>query len=274
MSQIIRSKAANYAVKKLVGETEFYRVYIAVDPVSEEECLLKIARDVAGNGGLDREAFILREIEKEIARLNAEHKKKNHTEHGLGYQRCFPRLVESMLVPEQGDRRVNVVAIYGAKQVTDLVPIEQWRTREKRRIDPKSSAWIMGRLLKIFTLTHPFGVSVGKIDGGNILVNPVEHHVVLFDWSRARHHNDRLPLQSAKAEISAAATQVVLALGGDPATGKLPENDQLQTDKYAKFLRHLIEGGIPDPVKAGWEFYALLDEVWETGFHPFTTHPI
>ena len=274
MSQIIRSDTTDYAVLKQVGETELYRVYIVVDVADNQEYLLKIAPDVLGNGGLDREAFTLREIEKEIAQVDAKFKQKNNTEDGLGFQRCFPRLVESFLVPEQGNRRVNVIAIYGVKQVTDLVPLEQWRTRERRRIDPKSSAWIMGRMLKIFTLTHPLGVSVGKIDGGNILVNPEAHHVVFFDWSLARHHDGQVSATLAREEISAAATQVVLALGGNPKTGALPASEQLPDNRYADLLGTFVKRKVSSPFTAGQDFYGLLNELWKSEFHPFTTIPI
>ncbi len=274
MGRIIRSETADYIVRELVGETEFYRVYIVVDSKTRQELMLKIAPNAIGNGGLDREAFTLREIDAEIVRVNSKYKEKNHTEHGLGFQRCFPRLVESFLVPEQGNRRVNVIAIFGAKQATDLVPLEQWRTREKRRIDPKSSAWIMGRLLKIFTLTHPLGVSVGKINGGNILVNPKEHHLVFFDWSQARHHDGQVPTAVAREEISAAATQVILALGGNPKNGVLPGSDQLPDNRYTDLLATFAKKKVSDPFTAGQDFYQLLHEMWESEFHPFTTFPL
>lgn len=273
MGQTIRA-AADYAVLKRVGRTQDYSVYVVKNKTTQEQCLLKIASDVRGNGLLDREAFLLRELREEIERRNAEHKHRNQTDQGLGYQRCFPRLVESCLVPEQGNRRVNIIAIFGAASMMDLVPIEQWRARERVRVDPKSSAWIMGRLLKIFTLTHPMGVAAGKIDGGNILVNPIEHHVVLFDWTRARHHEGPLPLEVAREEISQAARQVILALGGDPETGLLPESDQLLDSRYADRLKYFVDKRVSDPIAAGAGFYELLGTLWESGFHDFTTMPL
>lgn len=274
MGNIIHGKSADYAVLQLVGRTDDYNVYIVEGAADLRQYLLKIATDIHGNGLLDREAFLLLEIKEEIERRNAEHKRVNKTNQGLGYQRCFPQMVESFLVPNQGNRRVNVIAIYDAEQVKDLVPIEQWRTRERVRLDPKSSAWIMGRLLKIFTLTHPMGVAVGKIDGGNILVNPDKHHVVLFDWTQARHYDMALPKEVARDEISRAATQVFLALGGDLKTGTLPESDQLPDSRYADLLKSFANKQVIDPFEAGREFYALLESLWKTEFHPFTTHPL
>jgi len=274
MSQIIHSKTTDYAVIQLVGKTPDYNVYIVQDQTSDQEYLLKIVGDVSQNGLLDREAFLLQDLREEIDRRNTEHKHIKKTDRGLGYQRCYPCLVESFLIPEQGNRRANVIAIYGAESVSDLVPIEQLRAREQVYIDPKTSAWIMGRLLKIFTLSHSFGVEVGKIDGGNILINPYEHHVVLFDWTQARHYDEPLSRKITQQEIASAAKQVVLALGGDPITGKLLQSDQLSDTRYEDYLRQLVAGREFDPVLAGAKFYELIDDMWESAFHPFTTIPL
>lgn len=273
MAQIIQSPVTKYHIDALVGQTTNYNVYI-VTADSGEQHLLKIAVTTHHNGLLDREAFLLRDLYEEITRRETEHECTNKPNEDLGYKRCFPRLEESFLVPEQGNRRVNVITIYGAETPRDLVPIEQWRTRERVRIDPKTSAWILGRLLKIFTLTHPFGVSIGKVDGGNILVNPTEHHVAFFDWTQARHHNSQLPPSVAQTEIAAATKQVILALGGNINTGELLDDPQLPDSRYAELLKQLADGRLSDPVSAGVQFYRLVDEMWERGFHPFTTYKL
>lgn len=274
MSHTIRSPTTTYEVGALIGRTADYSIYLASGRNDAEEYLLKVAADTTRNGLLDREAFLLDGIQTEIARRDALHQKEHGDGKRLGYHRCFPRIVESFPVPEQGDRRVNLVSVYGTEPLFELVPLEQWRTRERVRLDPKTSAWIMGRLLKILTLTHPFGVAIGRITGGNILVNPEEHHVTIFDWTAAHHHAESLPAKVAREELSAIATATMLALGGNPATGSLPESDQLPDSRYADFLKRLIDGKRSDPVTTGAEFYDLVDDLWERGFHPFTTHPL
>jgi hypothetical protein len=272
MKTTLPSPTTCYEVVRLVAETDDYRVYIANSSINPEPLLLKVATSIEKNGLLDREAFVLREIREEIERRNKVFKDAGNG-HGLGYQRCFPQLVESFIASSQGNRRINVIALFGTSSMSDIVPLEQWRTREHVWIDPKSSAWIMGRLLKIFTLTHPLGLSVGKIDGGNILVNPIEHHVFLFDWTRATYHQGNLSAEFVRHEISSAACQVFLALGGNLTTGELPLHAHLTDARYGDLLLRMINRDLSDPVSAGVEFYTLVDELWEKGFHPFTTHP-
>lgn len=274
MSHVIRSPTTTYEVGQLLGRTPAYAVYLVQAVDSQHEYLLKIATDVRHNGLLDREAFLLGEVWREIGRRDAVHAAETNESKRLGYHRCFPQLVESFLVPAQGNRRVSIIAIHGNEPFSSLVPIEQWRTREQVRLDPKSSAWIMGRLLKILTLTQPFGVAIGRLDGSNVLVNPVEQHLTVFDWTAARHHSGGLPLETARKEISAVATQVWFALGGDLETDSLPQSDQLPDRRYAEFLKRLMDSRVSDPVLAGVDFYELIRELWGRSFHQFTTYPL
>lgn len=274
MTQVIHSATSDYAVQRLVGRTPVYNVYTAVQESTGYECLLKIAASVGENGLLDREALILREIHGVVTRIEAEHQRNEGAGKNLGYEYCFPRLQESFLVPEQGNRRVNIVSVHGVREIADLVPLEQWRTRQRVRIDPKSSAWIMGRLLKIFTLTHSLGVAAGKINGGNILINPNEHHVMLFDWTGAQHEGGLLSPEVAGEEISQAARAVFTALGGDLETGTLPTHEQLPDSRYVEFLKQLVDKQTSDSFSAMARLYRLLDEMWERSFHPFTTIPL
>ncbi len=269
-----QSKLANYDLLGLIGETADYRVYAAYCKSDRREYFLKIASTTAHNGMLEREAFVLRDLRSEMEEINRRYKRSSGSKKGLGYKRCFPELIDTFISSEQGNRRVNIIAIYGAESIKDLVPIEQWRTREHKRIDPKSSAWMMGRLLKILTFTNINGVVNEKINGGNILVNPFEHHVALFDWTQARYVNGTVPKKIIKHEIMQAAQQVVLALGGDLQTGALPQSDQLVDNRYADFLKQLMDGKISNSDHAGEKFYLLLEDIWEKEFHPFTTHNI
>ena len=273
MSEVIRSPTTSYTVVKPLGRTPTYNVYLVNDKADGGWCMLKVSAGTQGNGRLDREALVLKDIQAEVERLRAS-EKSGVTDGALRYEKCFPRLRESFLFKEQGNRRVNVIDIVDTDAVHSLVPLEQWRTRERVRIDPKSSAWLMGRLLKVFTLTHPIGIRVGKIDGGNILVNPKKHRAIFFDWTEAHQYERYVPPVKVGEEIAQAATQVFLALGGNVSTGLLPESDQLPDTRYAKLLTEFMSGSERDPDKAAKRFYTLIREMWNKEFHPFTTIPI
>jgi hypothetical protein len=272
MKPIIVSGAADYTVTQKVGVFPNFTVYVC-RLADGTEGLLKIANEVSHNGLLDREAYVLNILAEEMTQRDVEYKKRTGADKGLGFDRCIPRLIESFVTNSQSGRRLNILSFYGSKRVSEWVPLQQWRTREKVRIDAKSSAWIMGRLLKIFTLIHPAGIEIGSLSGQNILVHPENHHVTLFDWTGAVSHIGAVPKRKAADEISRAAHEVIVALGGDWETRSLPPSDQLPDNRYATMLFDLERGRYSDSFKAGQEFYELLNDLWEKSFHPFTTHP-
>lgn len=273
MNDLIRSPTTTYLVKRALARGPTHNVYLVTDEKDDSWFMLKVSLDIPGNGRLDREALLLKDIEAEVSRLRSS-EVPGSTGGALRYEKCFPRLRESFLFKEQGNRRVNIIEISDTESVSNLVPIEQWRTRERVRIDPKSSAWIMGRLLKVFTLTHSIGIGVGKIDGGNILVNPKQHRAIFFDWTEAHQYDKYVPPEKVGEEISQAAIQVFIALGGNLATGTLPPSGQLLDTQYAELLLEFMSGCERDPDKAALRFYKLVREMWVTEFHPFTTIPI
>ena len=273
MQPIIVSGAADYTVIQKVGEFPNFIVYIC-RLADGTECLFKIASDASKNGLLDREAFTLTCLQTEMNRRDDEYRRKSGGDKGLGFKHCIPQLVDSFIAKTQSGRRANVISVYGAETILELVPLQQWRTRENKRIDPKSSAWIMGRLLKIFTLTHPGGIAASKVNGESILINPARHHVSIFDWTEAVLHEGKLPQKIAQKEIAAAAREVILALGGNLESKTLPDSDQLTDNRYATMLFGFASGLISDPFKAGEEFYGLLDDLWGKSFHPFTIHSL
>ncbi len=268
---VLTSGSARYEVQNLVGGTDTYNVYVC--NATDGQFLLKVATETGYNGLLDREAFFLRDIQAEIVRFDAAYKARNHTTEGLGFKRCVPHLIDSFIANDQGGRRVNIVSVYGAEKVFELVPLARLREKERVRIDAKTSAWIMGRLLKIFSFTHPYGIGNGNVNGSNIVINPEKHHVVLLDWTIAHHYGGPVPYDDARAETSAAAKAVLAALGADEY-GALPHSDQLPDRRYEEFLVRLAQVGVTDVQKAGQEFYELLGQLWPGGFHPFTTHPL
>jgi hypothetical protein len=278
MVQVIRSPTTSYVIadlqKSKLAVTATYTVYLVTDEADGSWYMLKVPPPgIPGNGRLDREALVLKDIQAEVERIRAT-EKPDATGGALRFEKCFPRLHESFLFTEQGDRRINVIEIPATDMVTDLFALEQWRIRNEVRIDPKSSAWLMARLLKVFTLTHPIGISVGKIDGGNILVNPKKHRALFFDWTEAHQYPTYVPPEKVGEEIADAAKQVFLALGGSLAKGTLPASDQLTDGRYAKLLLQFMSGVERDPDKAYDRFYKLVREMWEPEFHTFTTIPM
>ncbi|HEU5114525.1 MAG TPA: hypothetical protein VFT82_02035, partial [Candidatus Paceibacterota bacterium] len=245
---IVSPKGSEYGVGELLGETEEFRLYECVLPDGSPG-ILKIATTPGHNGVLDREAFILDILRKEAVAVEAEYARvKPDSKKKLNYAFNFPSLVESFISPEQEGRRVLIVHFHEiSKELADLAPLGHLASREHVRVDARTSAWILGKLLKILVFAHSLGITFVTIDGDNILINREEHYVALFDWSKAirTSRGQRPPSAATRGDIESVAREVVLALGGNPATATIPDDPDLP-DEYRDIVLSIANGGFED----------------------------
>jgi hypothetical protein len=173
----------------------------------------------------------------------------------------------------KSERQINVLEFSGIDDVSRLVPLNNITEIDGKRLDCRTSAWIMGKALKTLTLARNGNMSVGVIDGTTILVAPDEHYVVIFDWTGAKMYPGAVPEEVQQREISLVAKAVIVALGGNPETGSLPSGDEAMS-LYMDYLLYLARGGESNTFRAHREFYKIVETIWEHEFYPFTTLPL
>ncbi len=263
--------SAQYRVGNKVAEAASYRVYICEDVATDEQYLLQIATEIEHNGGLDRAAFVLRELKHTSDLLEKEYV-KHIEDQTLNYDRLFPFVVNSFVSEEQGKRRVNILSLKDVGTLSEVVPLSNFRNRDELRIDLPSSAWIMGRLLKLLGLAHSQGIAVRTLAGSNVLIGPRNHSLVVFDWSSAHTYQKAVPRKSQKDDIANAAQAVFVAIGGDAKTLTYPYNVDKER-QYIEYLSGLTKGQEGDAERAHASFYELVDELFGRGFRPFKSLP-
>ncbi len=236
-------------------------------------CILKAAGTIDDNANLDREAFLLEDMADRARLLEEEYAGVRTDGALLNYQLSFPRLVESFKEEESG-LVASVIAFNCVDDISHLMPIGRIRTKDRVRIDPRTSAWMMGKLLKLLIFAHDHKVAVTRLTGDNILIERDEHYVVVFDWTQAVNYPGGVPLEVVGEDIKRSACEVILALGGDVLTGKLPDDEQLPDTRYQDFLFKLASGDVADAVSAHRDFYSLVWELWPRKYHPYTTYPL
>lgn len=262
-----------YKVQNLVGENDLFRYFRVENTESPDtELMLKIGVSIAQNGVLDREAFLLGELTNEALRLEAEYQRKTEGNNRLNYTLCFPQVVETFVVPEQGKRRVVVLEFQAADRLIDLVPISFIRERDRSMVDLKTSVWILGKTLKFLSFVHNFDIGYGSLaDRETTLIEKGNHLVTLLDWSKAKRGLD---VTSQREEIALAARNVWWLLGGNSATMKLPTDDPNFDSAYEAVLASLMRGGFSDAREAHSAFYQTVEAIWGRNYHPFTTLPL
>lgn len=267
----IRSGSDLYQVGEKVAETDNYRLYLCKQN-GVRQCLLQIATSLEYNGGLDRAAYVLGELKRYADALEAEYASvKADPNSLLNYDLGFPELMDSFVCQEQGGRRINILAFRNVEDVSRLVPLVNITDKDRQRVDLRTSAWIMGKALKMFVLTNKEKISVGLTTGNNILVEPKEHYVVFFDWTASQTHSGGVPMEIRRQEISQAAQAVIVVLGGDFRTGIFPDDGDEAFGQYTDYLLRLARGSESRAQRAHTGFYKIVDSYWKREYYPFTT---
>jgi len=271
----LASGSHRYQVGNKVADAGSYRLYLCTQEETDRQCLLQIATEATGNGGLDRAAYLLQELARRAEEIEAEYAQvKSDPKDMLNYELGFPELVDSFVCPEQGGRRVNTLAFRFVEEISRMVPINNITERDRLRVDLKTSAWIMGKLLKLLVFTHGERILIRQMTGNNILIEPDEHYVVIFDLSQALTYQEEIPEDVRRQEIELAARSVIVVLGGDPVTGTFPDDGDDCFDQYTSHILRLASGGPSNAARAHAQFYQLIHEMGWHGFHPFTTLPL
>lgn len=255
---------------QIVAEAVGYRVYLCKKMNNDQYLLLQIATETARNGGLDRAAFILNELrmasdscEEEYAKLNPNKK--------VSFDQLFPALVDSFVSDEQGRRQINILALKDVVSVDKMVPLSYLKDRDKLRLSLETSAWNMGRLLKLLSFTQPQGVSVCQLNGDNIIIDLERHHTVVFDWSQTQIYSQEVPLSQRCQEIADVAKTIFLAIGGDVDTGIY----QYDPDhEYPKFIWNLVNHNNGDARAIHLQFYQMAHRLFGEGYIPSKTLPL
>jgi len=189
----------------------------------------------------------------------------------LNYNLGFPSVVDRF---DDNGQSSYVLKFNGVDCISDVIPIIKL-CKEGFCVDLRTSAWIMGKLLKTISFAHANGIEICDISANNVLMYPNMHYVVIFDWSKAEL--TKITSVIAKREIKKAANVIIKAVGGDLASSRLCDADDL----YINYIEKLAENGETTAVKAHTNFYNIVDElcsipgsVWKSGFHEFKAHKI
>lgn len=233
----------------------------------------KIAQTSTQNNILEREEFLLGEILPEEADLLEREFKESSEYSGypLNNHFLYPKLVDSFI--HEG-RKVLILSFENiAEKTSDMTPLSFITHRDRVVVDPRTSAWILGKLLKLLVFTHGAHLAHLDLSSDNILINKKDHYVALCHFHGAISSR-ALTLPERQEEIIDIASVIVELLGGNIETGIIPHDDQLIDDQYQNFLIKLLSGYYDNAQLAHTDFYQLIRSLWPRKFYPYTTKTI
>ena len=237
-----------------LAEGESVRYYVCRTPEGGS-ALLAVAASKELNGVLEQTEQMLAALAEAAERYERENAACGGKP--LGYDRLFPRLRCAEDAAVQGGRRVQVLTLPEGTELPPAVILDNGD-----RVDLKTGAWILGRMLKLLGFAHAVGMTV-PVEEAGVLIDPNRHGLVFYDWTRVRRWPEGVPPEREAAAVSAAAA-FCLKLTGEPDDCTPGERD------YLALLRDMTRLRYDSAMAAHQAFYTLIRQIWGIAFHPFT----
>lgn len=253
--EVITLKVRNYEVGKLIGEASKFRIYLGND--DDKQVVMKVAKTFEDGDSLAQEASWFNVLRAFIAQVTEMQEKSG--EASSHYEWLFANLLSSFLEPSQKDRRINIFEVADT-DFGQLIPLPKLRT--KTEVDARTSVWILGRLLKIYSFYELLAVSgdnpvirYANFSPGDYLIGPERHRLIYYNHS------------GAMADV--VATNCVKAIAQFISEWVVIENDPAEQEYY-QLLEDFATNGRVTCEEAHAELYQLIGELWGIQYHPFT----
>lgn len=265
----IRSGERSYNLTRILGIGDIADVHLGI--CDGQEYVIKISRVPEGVEMLDQEQTAVGKMMKDAGITN--------------YVQYIPRFIESFLVRDKIQKRINVY-----KYQPGFYTLEEVHAKFPRGLEEKHLAWIFKRLLVATGFAHRCGIIHGSILPCHIQINAKNHGLQLIGWGQSvgmggkitsgpSNYMNWFPDEVKKKRKASSSTDIFMAAkcmvylaGGDPA--KSHETPTLQP-KMARFIRScLMEGQSMRPEDA-WvlhdEFNDILQGMYDLkNFHHLT----
>lgn len=248
-------KVRNYEVGKLIGEASKFRIYLGND--GDREVVMKVAKTFEDGDCLAEEASWFNILRAFIAQVTDMQEKSG--EMSSHYEWLFARLLSSFLEPSQKDRRISIFEVVDTN-FGQLIPLPKLRT--KTEIDARTSVWILGRLLKIYSFYELLAVSgdnpvirYANFSPGDYLIGPERHRLIYYN------HSGAMADVVANHYVKAIAQFILewIAIDNDPAE-----------QEYHRLLEDFVTNGRATCEEAHAELYRLVGGLWGIQYYPFT----
>lgn len=253
--EVITLKVRNYEVGKLIGEAPKFRIYLGND--GDKQVVIKVAKTFEDGDSLAEEASWFNVLRAFITQVTEMQKKSG--EASSHYEWLFANLLSSFLEPSQKDRRINIFEVVDT-DFGQLMPLPKLHT--KTEVDARTSVWILGRLLKIYSFYELLAVSgdnpvirYANFSPGDYLIGPARHRLIYYNHSGAM--------------VDVVANNYVKAIAKFISEWVAIENNPAEQDYY-QLLEDFATNGRATCEEAHTELYQLIEGLWGIQYHPFT----
>ena len=253
----MKMRVRNVEVGQLIGESPRLRVYLgSLD--SGQHVIVKVAKNFYDGNILAEEAGkfkLLSAFGKQVSELEkSQGKAESH------YDWLFASLLSSFMEPTQGDRRISVFTMPDI-ELDQLTPLAKLYSEVK--IDARTSAWILGRLLKFYGFFELLAASEDSPFAqypiflpGDYLIGPGSHRLIYYNFSGDM--------------ADAVAHDFVQVVSKFVLDWTVVSDENLLDKEYWCFVEKLSVSGSKSFEEAHKDLYGLIRRLWGIQYYPFT----
>ncbi len=267
---VITGKRGTYQPIRRFGSNDSINYHLCLDQ-NGKQLILAIASSISQNGKVDQYEYLLSRLEEASNRYQKLYNQKVGDGRLLHYDWLFPKVVESFMhLDRKGQRQLVVLDFPDANLEGATALLEIVRTG--KRVDLRTSAWIMGRMLKLSGFLHENNIYCPMVLQ-EFLIIPDEHRLILLDWTQATL--ERILSETySRYSIQQAAECTLRLLGATHHDGIWSYDYEIAESErpYLECLTELHRGTISEGNLAHQQFYAVVHSIWKKEFYPFTTH--
>ncbi len=271
-----------YTVTTKLAEGDLCHVYqcVFVEGNRQVNGVFKVARDALDNDLVENEAQTLRHLRS--------------IDRAAEFQMFLPTLEESFTYRDATSpqpRQVNILSMHpDIPSPTTLYSLKEVRQHYAIGIDPKDMAWMWRRLLSVLGFAHECGVIHSAVLPPHVLIEPVEHKLLLIDWSYAVQQTSGQPIGAISTtyedwyphevfqkqpplpglDIHMAAQSMLYLLGLDPPFDANTANMEPALQRYFDRCLHREPSTRPQDA---WRLLEDFDTLIETLWGPRTFRP-
>lgn len=273
-----------YTVTNLLAVGDLCNVYqcVFIDNGRQVNGVFKEARDAMDNDLVQSEAQTLRHL--------------SAVEGAAEFQPFFPSLEESFTYQTNSSpqpRQVNILSMHpDIPSPMTLYTLQEVRQHYAMGVDPKDMAWMWRRLLSVLGFAHHANIVHGAVLPPHVLIEPVDHKLLLIDWSYAVQHSTGQHISAISTvyenwypqevfqktpplpglDIYMAAQSMLYLLGLDPPFDVSATTMESALQRYFDRCLHRDSSVRPqDAWRLLEDFDALIETLWgPRTFRPFT----
>lgn len=271
---VLKSDLHTYEVSQALAKGLRANFYLCREVNTERRLILMIAQDLELNPYLERVTYSLGRLKDYSDAYEEEYAKQQCAEGAteiklLHYDWLFPQVFDSFCSIEQDGRKILILD-YPDADLLGGMPLMQIR-KKNLRVDLKTSAWIMGRFLKLLSFLQGSNAWI-QVGIDDYFLIPDQHRLLKLDFSDLLILADCSPGRRA-IEIRQAA-KIILNLIGVTWDAKYWKYEyELEDEKDKQYLNILawLYYHTPSHSFSAYEsFYCVVNEIWGRKFHPFT----